>query len=69
VIADYGHNPDAACIGGRQNAMPAQRRSVVSGGRPARDSDITDQTVILGAASDDVILYQTPPSAAGLTAR
>ena len=41
------------------NAMPAQRRSVViSGAGDRRDSDIRDQTVILGAAFDDVILYQ-----------
>ena len=60
VIADYGHNPDAmqaqvAAV----NAMPAQRRSVViSGAGDRRDSDITNQTVILGAAFDDVVLYQ-----------
>jgi cyanophycin synthetase len=44
------------------NAMPVtadQRRSVViSGAGDRRDSDITDQTIILGAAFDDVILYQ-----------
>ena len=47
------------------DAMPGaathtgQRRSVViSGAGDRRDSDITDQTVILGAAFDDVILYQ-----------
>jgi cyanophycin synthetase len=40
-------------------ATPAQRRSVViSGAGDRRDSDIRDQTVILGAAFDDVILYQ-----------
>ncbi|MEO7939411.1 MAG: cyanophycin synthetase [Burkholderiaceae bacterium] len=60
VIADYGHNPDAmralvAAVG----AMPAQRRSVViSGAGDRRDTDIRDQTVILGGAFDDVILYQ-----------
>jgi hypothetical protein len=30
-----------------RNAMPAQRRSVISAG-DRRDSDITDQTVIFG---------------------
>ena len=60
VIADYGHNPDAMqALVAAVNAMPAQRRSVViSGAGDRRDSDISDQTVILGAAFDDVILYQ-----------
>jgi cyanophycin synthetase len=63
VIADYGHNPDAMrALVAAVNAMPAtpaQRRSVViSGAGDRRDSDIRDQTVILGAAFDDVILYQ-----------
>jgi cyanophycin synthetase len=60
VIADYGHNPDAMrALVEAVNAMPAQRRSVViSGAGDRRDSDIRDQTVILGAAFDDVILYQ-----------
>ena len=60
VIADYGHNPDAiaALVGGVQN-MPAKRRSVViSGAGDRRDEDIRGQTRILGAAFDDVILYQ-----------
>ena len=60
VIADYGHNPDAMhALVAAVNAMPAQRRSVViSAAGDRRDSDITGQTVILGAAFDDVILYQ-----------
>ncbi len=63
VIADYGHNPDAMrALVSAVNAMPAgptQRRSVViSGAGDRRDNDIRDQTVILGAAFDDVILYQ-----------
>ena len=60
VIADYGHNPDAMqALVAAVNAMPAERRSVViSGAGDRRDSDITDQTVILGAAFDEVILYQ-----------
>ncbi|WOP14144.1 cyanophycin synthetase [Ottowia sp. SB7-C50] len=60
VIADYGHNPDAiaALVAGVQN-MPARRRSVViSGAGDRRDEDIRGQTRILGAAFDDVILYQ-----------
>ena len=63
VIADYGHNPDAMrALVAAVNAMPAsagQHRSVViSGAGDRRDADIRDQTVILGAAFDDVILYQ-----------
>ena len=60
LIADYGHNPDAmrALVGAVQ-AMPAKRRSVViSGAGDRRDKDLRDQTVILGTAFDDVILYQ-----------
>jgi UDP-N-acetylmuramate-alanine ligase len=31
VIADYGHKPDHACIAvAARDAMPAQRRSVIS---------------------------------------
>jgi cyanophycin synthetase len=63
VIADYGHNPDAMrALVAAVDAMPVtpgQRRSVViSGAGDRRDSDIRDQTVILGAAFDEVILYQ-----------
>ena len=60
VIADYGHNPDAMrALVGAVDALPAKRRSVViSGAGDRRDEDIRDQTVILGAAFDDVILYQ-----------
>lgn len=60
VIADYGHNPDAMrALVGAVEALPANRRSVViSGAGDRRDEDIRDQTVILGAAFDDVILYQ-----------
>ena len=60
LIADYGHNPDAiaALVAGVQN-MPASRRSVViSGAGDRRDEDIRGQTRLLGAAFDDVILYQ-----------
>ncbi|MDB5960528.1 MAG: cphA [Massilia sp.] len=60
VIADYGHNPDAIlALVGAVDAMPAKRRSVViSGAGDRRDEDIRQQTVILGAAFDDVLLYQ-----------
>ncbi len=60
VIADYGHNPDAMrALVQAVNALPGQRRSVViSGAGDRRDEDIRVQTVILGTAFDDVILYQ-----------
>ena len=60
VIADYGHNTDAMkALVAAVDTLPAQRRSVViSGAGDRRDSDIRDQTGILGAAFDEVILYQ-----------
>ncbi len=60
VIADYGHNPDAIqALVRAVDAMPATRRSVViSGAGDRRDEDIRMQTEILGAAFDDVLLYQ-----------
>ena len=60
VIADYGHNPDAMrALVAAVEAMPAARRSVViSGAGDRRDDDIRAQTAILGAAFDDVVLYQ-----------
>ncbi|MDR0275351.1 MAG: cyanophycin synthetase [Burkholderiaceae bacterium] len=60
VIADYGHNPDAiaALVAGVEN-LPARRRSaVISGAGDRRDEDIREQTRILGAAFDEVLLYQ-----------
>ncbi|NSL56253.1 cyanophycin synthetase [Uliginosibacterium aquaticum] len=60
IIADYGHNPDAMlALVKAVEAMPAKRRSVViSGAGDRRDEDIRQQTEILGAAFDGVILYQ-----------
>ena len=60
VIADYGHNPDAMrALVAAVDAMPAARRSVViSGAGDRRDDDIREQTVILGDAFDDVILFE-----------
>ena len=60
LIADYGHNPDAMrALVSAVEAMPAKRRSVViSGAGDRRDEDLRDQTLILGAAFDEVILYQ-----------
>jgi cyanophycin synthetase len=60
VIADYGHNPDAiAALVNAVDSMPAQRRLVlISGAGDRRDEDIRQQTQILGAAFDEVLLYQ-----------
>jgi cyanophycin synthetase len=60
IIADYGHNPDAMlALVKAVEAMPGKRRSVViSGAGDRRDADIREQTEILGAAFDSVILYQ-----------
>ena len=59
VIADYGHNPTPCAPGASRGRPAAKRRSVViSGAGDRRDEDIREQTVILGAAFDDVILYQ-----------
>ncbi|MDR0457847.1 MAG: cyanophycin synthetase [Burkholderiaceae bacterium] len=60
LIADYGHNPDAiAALVASVDALPARRRAVViSGAGDRRDEDIREQTRMLGAAFDDVILYQ-----------
>ena len=60
LIADYGHNPDAMrALVAAISTMPAKKRSVViSGAGDRRDEDITEQTQILGAAFDEVVLYQ-----------
>ncbi len=60
LIADYGHNPDAiqALVQAVEN-MPAHKRvAVISGAGDRRDEDIREQTRILGAAFDEVLLYQ-----------
>jgi cyanophycin synthetase len=54
LIADYGHNPDAMrALVRAVDAMPAPLMTT-----ERRDEDLRDQTVILGAAFDEVILYQ-----------
>ena len=63
VIADYGHNPDAMrALVQAVEALPleagARRSVVISGAGDRRDEDIREQTVILGPAFDDVLLYQ-----------
>nr|WP_295083556.1 cyanophycin synthetase [uncultured Roseateles sp.] len=60
VIADYGHNADAMrALVSAVAALPGKRRSVViSGAGDRRDEDIREQTVILGEAFDDVLLFE-----------
>jgi cyanophycin synthetase len=60
LIADYGHNPDAvqALVDAVDNMPASQRVVVISGAGDRRDEDIREQTRILGAAFDDVLLYQ-----------
>jgi cyanophycin synthetase len=60
VIADYGHNPDAiAALVRAVDAMPSKRRvALISGAGDRRDEDIRRQTEILGAAFDEVLLYE-----------
>lgn len=60
LIADYGHNPDAmlALVKAVESMPAAHRTVVISGAGDRRDDDIRQQTEILGAAFDDVILYQ-----------
>ena len=60
VIADYGHNPDAMrALVAATEQLPAQRRLVViSGAGDRRDVDIREQTQVLGASFDEVILYE-----------
>lgn len=60
LIADYGHNPDAIiALVAAIEQIPAQRRHVViSGAGDRRDEDIRQQTRLLGAAFDEVILYE-----------
>ena len=60
VIADYGHNPDAMiALVHAVKAMPASRRSVViSGAGDRRDEDIRQITEVLGAAFEEVVMYE-----------
>ena len=63
IIVDYGHNPDAMrALVRAVEAMPlatgARRSVVISGAGDRRDEDIRGQTRILGAAFDDVVLFE-----------
>jgi len=63
VVADYGHNPHAMrALVAAFDAMPAaesmRRTVVVSGAGDRRDQDLRELTRVLGAAFDNVILYE-----------
>jgi len=60
VIADYGHNADAIrALVAAVETMPARHRSIViSGAGDRRDEDLRAQSTTLGAAFDEVILYE-----------
>ena len=63
VVADYGHNPHAMrALVAAFNAMPVadgcKRTVVISGAGDRRDQDIREQTQVLGAAFDNVVLYE-----------
>ena len=63
VVADYGHNPHAMrALVAAFDAMPAvegmRRTVVISGAGDRRDEDLRELTRVLGAAFDNVILYE-----------
>ena len=63
LVADYGHNPDAInALVQAFNALPitegGKRTVVISGAGDRRDEDLREQTRILGASFDHVILYE-----------
>ncbi len=63
VVADYGHNPHAMrALVAAFDAMPAadgmRRTVVVSGAGDRRDEDLRELTRVLGAAFDNVLLYE-----------
>jgi cyanophycin synthetase len=63
LVADYGHNPHAMrALVAAFDAMPAaesmRRTVVVSGAGDRRDQDLRELTRVLGAAFDNVILYE-----------
>lgn len=62
-MADYGHNPDAInALVQAFKALPlaegGKRTVVISGAGDRRDEDLREQTRILGASFDHVILYE-----------
>ena len=63
LVADYGHNPDAInALVQAFKALPlaegGKRTVVISGAGDRRDEDLREQTRILGASFDHVILYE-----------
>ncbi|MBI5862025.1 MAG: cyanophycin synthetase [Rhodocyclales bacterium] len=60
LIADYGHNPDAImALVQAVEAMPGKRRTaVISAAGDRRDEDIRQQSQLLGAVFDRLVLYE-----------
>ena len=63
VVADYGHNPHAMrALVAAFDALPAQqgmkRTVVISGAGDRRDEDLRELTRVLGAAFDNIILFE-----------
>jgi cyanophycin synthetase len=63
IVADYGHNPHAMrALVAAFDALPAndttKRTVVISGAGDRRDDDLRELTRILGAAFDNIILFE-----------
>lgn len=63
VVADYGHNPHAMrALVAAFDAMPSaegmKRTVVISGAGDRRDEDLRELTRVLGAAFDNIVLYE-----------
>jgi cyanophycin synthetase len=63
VVADYGHNPHAMrALVAAFDALPAQqgvkRTVVISGAGDRRDEDLRELTRVLGAAFDNIVLFE-----------
>ena len=63
VVADYGHNPHAMrALVAAFDALPAdpgmKRTVVISGAGDRRDEDLRELTRVLGAAFDNIVLFE-----------
>lgn len=63
VVADYGHNPHAMrALVAAFDALPAtastKRTVIISGAGDRRDEDLRELTRVLGAAFDNVVLFE-----------
>ncbi len=63
VVADYGHNPHAMrALVAAFDALPAtettRRTVVISGAGDRRDEDLRELTRVLGAAFDNIVLFE-----------